>query len=86
MAGLDDFFNRLSQWVLGPRKPTNADTLIGMAGIVIEEINPLKSTGRVMVAGVNWMAKSSTGKPIASGETIRVLGIAGASLIVVAIT
>lgn len=85
MAALDDFFNRLSRWILGPGKPTNADAVIGTAGIVIEEIDPLKSTGRVMVAGVNWMAKSSTGKPIASGETVQVLGIAGASLIVVEI-
>lgn len=86
MAGLDDLFNRLSHWILGPRKPTNADIVIGATGIVTEEINSLKSTGRVMVAGTSWMAKSSTGKPIASGETVQVLRIAGVSLIVIAIS
>lgn len=85
MALLKDLLNSLSDCILGPRKATNADAVIGTVGIVVEEIDPLKSTGRVMVSGINWMAKSSTGKPISLGQTVQVLKIAGASLIVVPI-
>lgn len=82
MAALDNFFSNLSQRILGPRKPTNADAVIGTAGIVVEEINPLKSTGRVIVDGISWKARSSTGDLIPNGKTVQVLKIVGASLIV----
>ena len=38
--------------------PTNADSFIGMAGSVLEDIDDLAQTGRVRVGGLDWTARS----------------------------
>lgn len=41
---------------------TNADTIIGMKCIVTEDIDNLKNTGRVLVNGLYWAARSCDDK------------------------
>ena len=40
------------------RTKTNAESLIGQHGLVLEEVDTLKSTGRVEVNGQEWSAKT----------------------------
>ena len=40
------------------RQKTNAESLIGQHGLVLEEVDTLKSTGRVEVNGQEWSAKT----------------------------
>ena len=50
---------------------TNADAVVGRVGIVTEEIDPNKNTGRVKIDGDDWKAEAS--KTIAVGEKVEVL-------------
>ncbi len=65
------------------RQRTNAESLIGQQGIVLEEIDTLKAVGRVVVNGQEWSAK--TDEPngrIAKGKVVVIDGIQGVKLIV----
>ena len=64
------------------RVPTNADSIIGMSGPVLEEINNTTQTGRVRVNGLDWSARSCDGQPIQVGATIVVESIQGVKLMV----
>ena len=55
--------------------PTNADSFIGMAGSVLEDIDDLAQTGRVRVGGLDWTARSCDGQPIRVGATVVVESI-----------
>ena len=61
---------------------TNADRLIGMEGIVLEEINPVEGTGQVKVSGQIWSAKGKDQTIISKGETVIVKEIQGVKLVV----
>lgn len=61
-----------------PRVHTNADSVIGMEGIVKEEINTLAGTGRVYVNGLYWAAKAD--QIIPAGDKIVVLSVQGVTL------
>lgn len=63
-----------------PMVHTNADSVIGMEGIVKEDINALAGTGRVYVNGLYWAAKSE--QIIPAGEKITVLSVQGVTLAV----
>lgn len=60
---------------------TNADRLIGMEGIVLEEINPIEGTGQVKVAGQIWSAKPQNGV-IPKETSVIVKKIEGVKLVV----
>lgn len=60
---------------------TNADSLIGMEGIVRQAIEPLQN-GRVFVNNLDWSARSSDNSSIAAGSRIIVEKIEGATLLV----
>jgi len=60
---------------------TNADSLIGMDGIVKTPINPFEN-GRVRVNNLEWSARSVSGDPIEAGTRIVVEKIEGATLLV----
>lgn len=63
--------------------PTNADSVIGMCGSVIQEIDNLAQTGRVRVSGLDWTARTETdGVRIPVGQTVLVKAIEGVKLIV----
>ena len=60
---------------------TNADSLIGMDGIVKTPINPFEN-GRVRVNNLEWSARSVSGDPIEAGTRIVVEKIEGVTLLV----
>lgn len=62
--------------------PTNADSIIGMSGPVLEAIDNTAQTGRVRVNNLDWTARSENGEPIEKGTSITVAAIEGVKLIV----
>ena len=61
---------------------TNFEMNIGKTANVIEEINPLKGTGRVRLNGVDWIAVSADGSIIPKDSTVIVSEVKGTKLIV----
>ena len=62
---------------------TNVDELIGMEGVVLEEIDNLKSTGKVQVRGMEWTARSQDqDKRIEKDKIVEICAIEGVKLIV----
>ena len=59
---------------------TNADRFIGQIGEVISKIEPVNNSGEVKVLGRIWRAEAS--ESIEVGETVKVLKIEGAHIIV----
>jgi len=61
---------------------TNADTVIGLEGVVSESINNLEARGQVKVRGQVWSARSADeAVTFAEGDIVRVLRIEGVKLI-----
>lgn len=58
--------------------PTNVYRLIGKEGIVLEDINTLKSTGKVKVSGEYWSAISD--ENISKDSHISVVSVEGVKL------
>jgi membrane protein implicated in regulation of membrane protease activity len=54
---------------------TNQDALIDKKGIVIQEINANKNTGRVTIDGDDWKATTKNNDIIQIGTTIKVVAI-----------
>ncbi|MCL2580355.1 MAG: NfeD family protein [Oscillospiraceae bacterium] len=66
-----------------PKKhATNADRVIGELGVVTEEVNNLKQTGRVDAMGLSWAARNDGDGVISLGAAVDVLRIDGVKLIV----
>ena len=62
---------------------TNADRAVGEEGRVVERISNLDQTGRVVIHGQDWMARTENDKEtIEQGELVRVLRITGVKVIV----
>ena len=62
---------------------TNADRAVGEEARVVERISNLDQTGRVVVRGQDWMARTEDDKEIIEqGELVRVLRISGVKVIV----
>jgi len=67
---------RMVGWLgRAPGVPSRTDTLIGKQGQVTEAINPTLGTGRIIVAGEDWAARSTS--VVASGVDVRVVGADG---------
>ena len=67
----------------GKKTSTNADRAIGEEARVVERISNLDQTGRVIVRGQDWMARTEDDKEIIEqGELVRVLQISGVKVIV----
>jgi len=64
------------------KQPTNADMVIGQTGIVLEEIDNARETGRVSAMGLNWSARSEDATIISADARVLVLRIEGVKLIV----
>jgi membrane protein implicated in regulation of membrane protease activity len=68
------------------RAKTNVDALIGTEGIVLEEINNAKRTGRVDVNGQEWSARQVLQKEqqdnIPVGTSVIIMEVAGVKLLV----
>jgi len=65
------------------KKPvaTNADSIIGMEGMVRQPIEALRA-GRIYVDGLDWSARSSNGQAVPAGVRVVVEKIEGATLLV----
>lgn len=63
-------------------EPTNADRIIGAAAVVTEEIDNIRETGAVRVAGNVWTARAADQTVIPVGAAVRVLEIRGVKAIV----
>ncbi len=54
---------------------TNQDALIGKSGIVTQQINNKKNTGRVKIDGDDWKAKSTNDEIIKIGAMVKIVAI-----------
>lgn len=61
---------------------TNAFSIIGKKGLVIQDINETHSIGQIKVAGEVWSAKTSDGSVIEKGTQIEVIQIDGVKAVV----
>lgn len=61
---------------------TNAASLIGEKGIVIEPIDPVKATGKVRVRKEIWSAGTMNGNPIEVDQVVVVTALDGVKLMV----
>lgn len=65
------------------RTKTNIDELVGKHGKVIEEIDNFNQTGKVMLNGMEWMARSNHADvKIPVGEKVEVREVKGAHVLV----
>ena len=65
------------------RQATNADRVLEMVGVVIEDVDNVAATGVVKVDGKEWSARSMSGVRIEKGTLVRPMMIDGVKLIVV---
>lgn len=65
-----------------PDMKTNADVVLGKIGIVTDEIDNNLSTGRILIEGQDWSARSDDSSVIAKDEKIVIIKWVGATLIV----
>ena len=61
---------------------TNADSVIGTAGFVTEDIDNLSARGQVKLGGMFWSARSTSGDPICKDAKIKVDRIEGVKVFV----
>ncbi len=59
-----------------------ADRFIGLKGIVLEEIDNDKNTGRVRLKKEEWRADSETGEVIPAGKKVKVSKMDGTHIVV----
>lgn len=64
------------------RVATNADRIIGMEGIVTEEIDNLMAHGLVSVSGALWTARSEENATIPADTKVKILRIEGVKVFV----
>jgi membrane protein implicated in regulation of membrane protease activity len=62
--------------------PTNADMVVGKTGLVLEEIDNIKGTGRVSAMGLTWTARTEEEQHIPADTQVLVARIEGVKLIV----
>ncbi len=70
------------KYLNGRSVATNADRVVGMEGVVCEDIDNLAGTGAVKLDGKEWTARSDSGANIPSGSVGKVRRIEGVKLIV----
>jgi membrane protein implicated in regulation of membrane protease activity len=59
-----------------------ADRFIGREGLVLEDIDNVKNTGRVRLKKEEWRADSESGEVIPAGEQVEVIRLDGTHLVV----
>ncbi len=64
----------------GPGVPSRTEAISGKVAEVTEAIDPVRGSGRVIVEGHDWAARSST--PVAVGAHVRIEGADGIVLLV----
>lgn len=61
---------------------TNAYSIIGKKGIVVQDINPIFGVGQIKVSGEVWSSKTDNGTKIEKGSEIKVIRIDGVKAVV----
>lgn len=61
---------------------TNVDSMAGKTGKVTTEIDNINATGKIIVDGMEWTARSSEGEIIPEGTLVTVVEIKGVKAIV----
>ena len=61
---------------------TNAYSIIGKKGVVVQDINPTFGVGQVKVTGEVWSAKTTDGGTIEKGTEVEVIKIDGVKAVV----
>ena len=61
---------------------TNAYSIVGKKGLVVQDINPVHGVGQVKVANEVWSAKTSDDSTIEKGSRIEVIDIQGVKAVV----
>ena len=64
---------------------TNVDSVLGMEGLVTEDIDNVAYRGQVKLGAMTWSARSSSGAPIAAGSRIKVDRVEGVKVFVSAV-
>jgi len=59
-----------------------ADRFIGLQGLVLENIDNIKNTGRVRLEKEEWRAESASGAEIPSGTRVEIVRLDGTHLVV----
>ena len=62
--------------------PTNSELDIGKTAVVIEEIEPQLTKGRVKLNGVDWSARTEDNSSVPEGTVVTVDKIEGSKLVV----
>lgn len=73
------------KWLNKDRVKTNAESLIGEAAVVVEQIDNLTGSGQVQVRGQFWTARNEEVEGngvIEIGKTVKIQKISGVKLIV----
>lgn len=65
----------------GEKVPTNVNAMVGRRGIVCNAIDSTDS-GRVVIDGVDWKARSVEDEPIAEGTHVEIVAVDSVILIV----
>jgi membrane protein implicated in regulation of membrane protease activity len=65
-----------------PDMLSGAAAMIGQTAVVVDEIRGPHERGHVRIAGEDWPALTRDGTPVAKGETVRVVEIQRATLVV----
>ena len=79
LIGLRPIAKKLNR---GKDYATNVDANIGKLAVVVEPIDNLHGTGRVMIGSTDWTARSEDGSVIVKGEKVRVLRVEGVKVCV----
>lgn len=63
-------------------KATNADSLIGLETLITGDVDNIQAKGELLLGGVPWCARSTSGEPIPAGTLVRIDRIEGVRLYV----
>lgn len=63
-------------------KATNADSLIGLETLITGDVDNIQAKGELLLGGVPWCARSTSGEPISAGTLVRIDRIEGVRLYV----
>jgi len=70
------------KYINSRRIRTNVDDLVGKEGKVTEKIDNFNQTGRVIVNGMDWSARTTIGGTIDVDTIVKVVDVQGVKLIV----
>ena len=76
------FVNKFTKKDKDKELSTNANSIIGKKGIVIQDINPIHGIGQIKISSEVWSAKTADDSIIKKGTEIEVTEISGVKAVV----